>query len=305
MDELIRELATHGPGVARWAGAVARRLRGYDIALGGKTSGSAETDALTLADLSCQELILAALRDLAPALLACRVEAEEKTGDLGRFATESPNVLALDPIDGTKPYRDRTHDGYAVMLHLRDAERVRYSLVYLPEEGGTNGSWLEVSDSRVVLGPDNPGRPARAVLDELAPIRRKSRASGRLVSVGGFQRRDAEVARLVTATGLTAVPPGGLTKSLYPLLASGEVAGALIHTPNVYDFPVCIQLARRFGGDAVWVHDRTPVHFRETWRDERADMIRLPGIVACAVDPAVLNTLADLARDWSPIRYAD
>jgi hypothetical protein len=33
-------------------------------------------------------------------------------------------------------------------------------------------------------------------------------------------------------------------------------------------------------------------------------MLRLPGIVACAVDRAVLRTLVDLARDWSPLRYA-
>jgi 3'(2'), 5'-bisphosphate nucleotidase len=39
--------------------------------------------------------------------------------------------------------------------------------------------------------------------------------------------------------------------------------------------------------------------------DERADMLRLPGIVACAVDRGVLQTLVNLSRDWNPERYAD
>jgi hypothetical protein len=34
-------------------------------------------------------------------------------------------------------------------------------------------------------------------------------------------------------------------------------------------------------------------------------MVRLPGIVACAVDPVVLQTLMTVARDWNPRRYED
>jgi 3'(2'), 5'-bisphosphate nucleotidase len=53
------------------------------------------------------------------------------------------------------------------------------------------------------------------------------------------------------------------------------------------------------------VHNGRSVHFRETWLDERANMLRLPGIVACAVNRDVLQTLAKLARDWNPNRYTD
>ena len=70
-------------------------------------------------------------------------------------------------------------------------------------------------------------------------------------------------------------------------------------------FPVSLQLARIQGGDALWVHNREPVHFRETWNDDRADMLRLPGIVACSDNRDVLETLCELARDWNPERYAD
>jgi len=86
VNEPIEVLAAELPRVVRWAGALARQLRRHDIAVGGKHSGSADTDALTLADLSVQEILVAALRDMGPAVRRCRIEAEEGTGDLGRFA---------------------------------------------------------------------------------------------------------------------------------------------------------------------------------------------------------------------------
>jgi len=302
--EAAAALATHGPGVLRWAGAVARRMRGYDIALGGKASGLAETDALTLADLAVQELLLGAFRDAGPALRQCRVEAEEAAGDLARFATSGDLVLAIDPIDGTKVYRDRTGSGYGVMVHLRTADAVVYSLVHLPEDG-PDGSWLEATAERLTIGPDDPERPARAVLDGLAPARPvSSGAKSRRVYVSGFSdaRRAADA---VTAAGLEGAAPADMTGSPYPLLARGELAGALLHTPNVYDFPVIAHVVRLLGGDAVWTQDGQPVHFREIWLDERSHMLRLPRIVACAVDRAMLGVLAGLARDWNPIRYAN
>src|SRR4030095_6832942 len=110
-------------------------------------------------------------------------------------------------------------------------------------------------------------------------------------------------AREVTRTGLAGIVGADMSGSLYPLMARGEVAGAVVHTPNVYDFPVCLHLARLLGGDAVWVHDGRPVDFRHAWRDERANMLRLPGIVACARDPRVVATLMDVARHWTAERY--
>lgn len=296
-------VSRHLPGVMRWAGAVARQLRRHDVAVAGKQSGSATTDALTLADLSVQELLVSALRDLGPAVRACRIEAEETSGDLARFAQDGAWTLGIDPIDGTRDYRDRTGNGYAVMLHARTLTAVRYSLVYFPEEGGADGSWLEAAGGGVALGPDDVTRPAREVLDALPRITADRRGASRRVLVAGFLERDEMRARAVRDAGLDAVLWAGMDQAVYPLLARGELAGALLHTPNVYDFPVCMQLVRLFGGDAVWVHDGRPAHFRTTWLDARARMIRLPGIVACAVDPHVLETLVDVARDWSPDRY--
>jgi 3'(2'), 5'-bisphosphate nucleotidase len=302
VSELIGLLAAELPRAVRWAGALARQLRRHDIALGGKHSGSADTDALTLADLAVQELLVAALRDMGPSVRGCRIEAEESTGDLGRFAAESEWVLAIDPVDGTREYRDRIGHRYAVMLHARTAETIHYSLVFLPEEGA-DGTWLEVRGGRIVLGPDDPMRPARAVLDTLTPVAPAAPQASRRILVSGFLGREAERARAVSATGLDGVLGGATPGSLYPLMASGYLTGALFHTPNVYDFPVCMHVTRALGGDAVWVHDGTPANFRSTWRDERANMLRLPGIVACASDRRVIPTLVDVARHWSAERY--
>ena len=141
LEELTDACARHLPSVLRWGGAVATQLRQHNVSVSGKTSGSSNTDALTLADLSVQELIVAALRDCDPVFQQCRLEAEEGTGDIDRFAADAPYTIAIDPIDGTKMYRDRSGDGWAVIVMLRSVETVHYSLVYIPETGdqGTLG----------------------------------------------------------------------------------------------------------------------------------------------------------------------
>lgn len=300
-EQLIAALAREMPAVLRWAGAVAKQLRGHDIALGGKHSGFASTDALTLADLSVQELLVAALRDADPLFRRCRIEAEEVTGDLGRFAKESEYVIALDPIDGTKQYRDHTGDGWSVMLHLRTAAEVLYSLVYAPS-AGESGRWVEVRGDRIVAGDDDWSAPARAVLDALPP--RKPAAGSTKIYMIGFVGREKDSVEAVTAAGLAGVDADDTPGCLYDLLATGEFGGSLIHSPNVYDFPVSAQIVRRLGGDSVWVRTGEPVHFRDLWLDERSKMWRLRGIVATAVDRAALRALCDVAREWNEDRYA-
>jgi len=304
-EAIIHELATVMPPVMRWAGALARTLRKFDISLDGKSSGNANTDALTLADLTIQELLVGAMRDADPVLRSCRIEAEEETGDLEIFATEGDLVLSLDPIDGTKQFRDRSGDGYAVMLHLRDPQTVHYSLVYLPEAIDGGGQWVEVRDGQVKCGPDNTSRTASDVLKRLRPcndIRAKDQQGIYLI---GFQELDQQRAEEVSSTGLVGYAPDAMPGSIYPLMATGAFAGSLIHTPNIYDFPVSLHIARAYGGDAVWVHNGEPVDFREMWMDDRADMLRLPGIVACSADRDVLNTLCELAKDWPRERYIE
>lgn len=304
LQELTDALSRELPSVLRWSGALARRLRQFDVSVEGKSSGSANTDALTLADLTVQELLVAALRDGDPIFRRCRIEGEEYTGDMARFATESEYTIALDPIDGTRQYRDKTGNGYAVMLNLRSDETVHYSLVFIPETG-PEGTWVEAVDDRVVCGPDNPARPVSEVLRSLPPIDPSSRPESKKIYLIGFQDRDPEKARAVTEAGLRGYTSQQMPGSIFDLFARGEFGGSLIHTPNVYDFPVSLHIARILGGEAVWVHDRQPVHFGRLWTDPRAEMLRLPGIVACSSSRETLETLCDLAADWNPERYAE
>ena len=305
LTELIAALSQQMPPVMRWAGAVAKRLREYNISVAGKkTSGSALTDALTLADLSVQELMVDALRDTSPLFRQCKLEAEEETGDLQKFADEAPYTISLDPIDGTKQYRDRSGNGYCVMLHLRDSRDVHYSLVYIPETG-REGTWVEVDQQRIRCGEDDFSRSANEVLQSMTPIDPATRPDSKKIYLIGFQEKDPLRAQMVSAAGLEGVSPEEMPGSIYDLLATGQFGGSLIHSPNIYDFPVSLQIARLLGGDAVWVHNGRSVHFEETWNDDRADMLRLPGIIACSANRQTLHTLCQLAKDWNPVRYAD
>src|SRR5260370_12351068 len=168
LNRLIDSLALYLPPVVRWAGGVARRMRNFNIALEGKHAGSSNTDALTLADFTVQELLVGALRDGDPLFRQCRIEAEESTGDLARFAAEGEYTLALDPIDGTKQYRDKTGNGYSIILTLPSPQTVHFTLVFVPESGAF-GTWVEAAGDRILCGPDDPECTALDVLKSMQP----------------------------------------------------------------------------------------------------------------------------------------
>jgi len=301
---LIDSLATQLPPAMRWAGSVARRMRGFNIALENKHSGSANTDALTLADLTVQELLVGALRDGDPLFRRCRIEAEESTGDLARFATDGELTLALDPIDGTKQYRDKTGNGYSIILTLRSRETVHFTLVFVPESGPC-GSWVFAAGERILCGADDPERPATEVLRSMKPRPLPLKPASKKIYLIGFQQHDRSKAELVTKAGLEGVAADDCAGCLYELIARGDYAGSLIHSPNVYDYPAGLHLARISGGDSVWVHSGQPVNFDDLWMDERAHMLRLPAIIATSPDRSVLKTLCTLAGDWNRVRYAE
>ena len=304
LNDIIAALSDALPPVMRWCGAVAKRLRQFNIAVDGKSSGNSNTDALTLADLSVQEMLVAALRDADPILRTCRMEGEEATGDMALFSKDAKLAIALDPIDGTKQYRDKTGNGYSIVAHLHDDETPYYSLVFAPEMGPL-GTWVEVAPDRLRCGFDDTSRTARQVLDDLPDLRTKRDPDAKGIYLIGFQQRDAECARMVDAIGLQGRTSDEMQGSIYPLMATGEYAGSLIHSPNIYDFPVSMHIARLLGGDAVWVHNGESVHYRDLWMDDRADMLRFPDIVACSEFPSVNDRLCKLSNQWDRVRYVD
>ncbi len=301
---VVEALSREMPSVLRWGGAIAKQIRPFNVAVEGKQSGNANTDALTLADLSIQELIVAALRDTDPVFRQCRIEGEEATGDLRFFNQEAEVSITIDPIDGTKQYRDRDGNGYCVMLQLQTIDDVHYSLVYVPETG-EHGTWVEAKNGQIFSGADDPSRSATEVLGSMEPWNDRRQTDSRRIYMIGFQHRDAECAESLQSIGLEGVISANMPGSIYPLMATGEFAGSLIHSPNIYDFPASMQIARSLGGDALWVHNQEPVNFNELWMDERASMLRLPGVVACSADRDQLIAMCEHAKDWNPERYVD
>lgn len=303
MHEFVQTaLSVHLPNVLRWGGSLARLLRRHSIGLNGKGTGSATTDALTLADLSVQELILGALRDCDPVFRHCRIDAEESTVTLNAFPAEAPLTIGIDPIDGTRKYRDHDGDGYAILVHLRTRDRVLYSLVLIPESG-PSGTWIEASDRGIVMGSDDLARSAGDVVRSLPRLVSVAAGSATAVYVNGFQQRSRAVTEVLAARGVKGLVSEQIPGCPMELVCQGELGGALVHSPNVYDFPILLHLIRSLGGDARFVASGSPVDFEDIWIDDRAKMRRLSGVIAAAIDPGLLDTLCTTARDWTFDRY--
>ncbi|MBI3966729.1 MAG: inositol monophosphatase [Chloroflexi bacterium] len=282
------------PPVIRWTASVQRLLRSLPIGLDGKASGHEATDALTIADLTSQTLLLSCLRDGSPLFRQCRLYAEEESELVDLFARSGELVIGLDPLDGTQAYRDGLSADYAIILTLRNDETVLLSLLFLPEEGAA-GSWLVVRDGDVYFGPDDLEKDAVRSVRELPRL--VPSEPGRRVYLSSFAWRDPAFADQVRTSGYE--PVGGGDRNLWLKMALGEVTGAVVDTPNVYDFPAGLHVARVRGGDGVWLPSRERVHFRDLWWDERAKCVRLHGLVAFATEPAVLADLTEIASDWS------
>ena len=75
----------------------------HNITVDGKSSGNATTDALTHAELSVQELLVAALRAADPVLRSCRLGGEETTGDVAHFTTETRFPILNHSTNPTNP----------------------------------------------------------------------------------------------------------------------------------------------------------------------------------------------------------
>lgn len=301
LGDITLELSRRMPSVLRWAGSMARQLRSFDTNISGhKTSGQATTDALTWVDLAVQELLMAALRDSDPVLRTCRIEAEESIGDLQYFASESDYTIVLDPIDGTRQYQGQGN-GWSVLISLRSAAAVHYSLVYIPQSGA-HGTWVEALGDRVVCGADDLNRSATEVLRSLRPLSPNPRPEAATVYLGGFDRSPQRI-RQLEESGIVGCRERQLPGCMFELLARNKMSGMLINTPNIYDFTVMVHLVRSLGGEALWVHNRQPVIFQNLWLDERASVLRLPGTVACSVNRETLAKLCEIAGGWNLARY--
>lgn len=294
-NDLVHTLAARMPDLLRWCGAVARQLRRHDVAVADKGSGYAPANALTLADLSIQEILVDALRDFGPEFHRCRLELEEDTGDTSAFATESPYTIAIDPIDGTKHFRDGTSDGYGVLFSLRRCDTSLYSLGFFPEQGPL-GEWVEVNGDRIVHALDDTSMPARRVLDATPALVAQAVGRSNTIWVTGYRTDRDVVSEHLATQGLKAAMSDAHGAHVCTEVAAGRIDGMLMNRPGVYDAPMWMHVLAALGGIDCWVHNGERVDFTDTWYDEGCNGMRLSGVVACARDRRQMEKLVEVAR---------
>ena len=88
--------------------------------------------ALTIADTASQEALLVPLLEHFPSV---QLAAEEDTPSTIHFASASPELVVIDPIDGTLRFYLEGAGPYAVMIGLAHEREYTAALVALPREG--------------------------------------------------------------------------------------------------------------------------------------------------------------------------
>lgn len=261
-DEALR-FTSEFRAAARQAAAVAKRLQG-EVRHRVKHGGSPEAEALSVADLACQDVLL--LR-LAETYAGAAMDAEEETGSVAAFAREGPGrpVIVVDPIDGTLNYLRGSRD-YAVMGALIADGTFRASVIAYPAWGVTywailgGGCWRQAdggSVERVRIGdlpavalvPPHPGEalvaglrglgleaePSRcSAVDAGAPAVGRARGS---VQYGAPDRRRAIGFLLTTEAGGAVTfadgpwrgeDPKGAPRGAHAVAATPELARRLV-----------------------------------------------------------------------------
>jgi fructose-1,6-bisphosphatase/inositol monophosphatase family enzyme len=113
------------------AASIARALEGR-VANHPKDGESTDVKAaLTVADTASQEALLVPLLEYSPKV---RLEAEEDTPSVARFAESSEALVVIDPIDGTLRFYLEGAGPYAVMIGLAIGGQYEAGLVALPRE---------------------------------------------------------------------------------------------------------------------------------------------------------------------------
>lgn len=141
--------------VAHEAGLFAKLNRSKVVALAGKevpgdmvgnAGMRAVKEALTEADIACQEIIMKGLVELYPDFGIMAEETSQEISDLSkRFAhvgelREGKYTFLIDPIDGTKNYMEMnapTADMYGILISLARGHEIIAGVVYYPELGTT------------------------------------------------------------------------------------------------------------------------------------------------------------------------
>jgi fructose-1,6-bisphosphatase/inositol monophosphatase family enzyme len=144
----------------RQAASILRALEGRVANRPKPGEARAAKAALTLADTASQEALLVPLFEHFPEVV---VAAEEDTPTVHRFARSGPEVVVIDPLDGTLRSYLEGRGPYAVMVGLTRDAAYQAALVALPREqlffDAVRGGGARVASSTT------PARRARAQAD--------------------------------------------------------------------------------------------------------------------------------------------
>jgi fructose-1,6-bisphosphatase/inositol monophosphatase family enzyme len=150
----------------RQSASIARALEGRVANRPKRGEKSAVKAALTIADTASQEALLVPLFEHFPGV---RLAAEEDTPTAARFASSGPELVVIDPLDGTLRFYLEGRGYYAVMIALAREAAYEAALVALPREE------LYLDAVR--------GAGARLARRDAAPHAARAEATGRRVLV--------------------------------------------------------------------------------------------------------------------------
>ena len=246
-EEFVRALAP----ALRQSASIARALEGRVANRPKRGEATPVKAALTIADTASQEALLVPLFEHFPSV---RLAAEEDTPSTARFARSGPELVVIDPIDGTLRFYLEGRGPYAVMIGLARDDAYQAALVALPREeiylDGVRGRGAHIARR------DAPPRAARA-----AATGKRVYVSHDLPEVAheSLLRRGFEV--VAACGGAIAVAPlipgacAGLRVALGPepgLSIRGRIgaliaaeAGALVRGEDGESFPLGIEAPAR------------------------------------------------------------
>jgi fructose-1,6-bisphosphatase/inositol monophosphatase family enzyme len=126
-EAFVRALAP----ALRQSASIARALEGRVANRPKRGEATPVKAALTIADTASQEALLVPLFEHFPSV---RLAAEEDTPTAACFARSGPELVVIDPIDGTLRFYLEGRGPYAVMIGLAQGDVYQGALVALPRE---------------------------------------------------------------------------------------------------------------------------------------------------------------------------
>jgi fructose-1,6-bisphosphatase/inositol monophosphatase family enzyme len=240
----IEDFVSQFRAAALQAGAVARSLQGEVRRRSKPADGGPEGEAISAADIACQDVIL--LR-LAERFADVALDAEEDSAAVGAFAAPSPGrpLLVLDPIDGTHNYLRGARE-YAVMAAWIEHGFYQASVVHFPAYHVTywatrgGGCWRQ-DDGGPAVPVSAAGPPRRLLVPPRTPraARRRLGGLGYEVAVSRCSAVDAAVVALGEASAAVALMAPDRRRAIGFLL-SVEAGGAVVfdHGPWAGEDPL-------------------------------------------------------------------